>query len=135
MTRLTDTQRAYIHFSELLDLEIANSRADARQKERFRETLDAAFYFLGWAQFEYLVREEVRAIAEREARSKSRVRLVWEYLRDSVKEYSVRRRLEFIFFDRPTIINKLNKDYSVRNEIAHEYKPLPKEARDVANWL
>ena len=135
MSRLTDTRRTYMRLSQLLDQELRRRRGDARELERFRETLDAAFYFLGWAQFEYLVREEVKEIADQEARAKSRVRLAWEYLKDSVKEYSVRKRLDFIFYNKPQIISKLNKDYTVRNDIAHEYKPLPKEARDVANWL
>jgi len=72
--------------------------------EQYRQTLDAAFYFLGWAQFEYLVREEVKDITEQEAQAKSRAHLAWEYLRDNVKDSSVRRRLDFIFFNKPNII-------------------------------
>ena len=135
MSRLTETRRAYDTLTFLLDQEVRNRSGAAKELERFRETLDVAFYFLGWAQFEYLVRQESKSIAQDEARAKSRVRVAWEYLKDNIKEYPVRRRLDLIFHGNPTMISKLNKDYNLRNDIAHEYKRLPVEARDISAWL
>jgi hypothetical protein len=40
-----------------------------------------------------------------------------------------------IFHASPVVRAGLDKDYHLRNEAAHNYKSLPKEAQDVSAWL
>jgi hypothetical protein len=58
----------------------------------------------------------------------------WRYLKENVKAFPVRRRLDLIFHEVPSVRASLDKEYSVRNEAAH-YKLLPKEAKDISAWL
>lgn len=62
-------------------------------------------------------------------------RHAWAYLAENIKEYSVRKRLDLIFDSQPAVRRALDKDYSVRNDAAHNYKQLPSDARDIAAWL
>jgi hypothetical protein len=51
MSRLTETKRAYDKLIELLNQEIRKRSGSTQDLERFRQTLDVAFYLLGWGQF------------------------------------------------------------------------------------
>lgn len=135
MSRLTETKRAYDKVRRLLDDELRARTGDAKEIARFQETLDVAFYLLGWAQFEALVRRESKDIVEEKARTKTVDHYAWRYLADGIKEYPVRKRLELIFHTEPATRAQLDKDYTVRNEAAHDYKQLPANARDVSAWL
>ncbi|MFM0610191.1 hypothetical protein PQR05_37430 [Paraburkholderia sediminicola] len=135
MSRLNETKQAYDKVLQLLDQEIRNRRGSTKDLEKFRETLEVAFYLLGWSQFEYLVREEVKVVVEGRARAHTADGQAWRYLLDNVKDVSVRRRLDVLFHAKPKIRATLDKDYSVRNEAAHNYKKLPPEAKDISLWL
>jgi hypothetical protein len=89
---------------------------------------------LGWAQFEYLVRQEAEELIEEKARCQTIERHAWTYLKKNLKGLPVRLRLDFIFHANHAVRHALEKDYEVRNEAAHNYK-LPVEARDIARWL
>ena len=52
-----------------------------------------------------------------------------------MKNITVRRRLDLIFHANAAVRGSLEKEYTVRNEAAHDYKLLPKEAKDVSVWL
>lgn len=135
MSRLTETKRAYDKVRRLLDDELRARTSDAKDIARFQETLDVAFYLLGWAQFEALVRRESKEIVEEKARTKTIDQYAWKYLADEIKEYPVRKRLELIFHTDPEARAQLDKDYTVRNEAAHNYKQLPQNARDISAWV
>jgi len=135
VTRLTETQRAYSKLVQLLDQEIRERSGSTRDLERFRETLDVAFYLLGWAQFEYLVRKETEELIDGKARSQTVERHAWRYLKENVRVLKVKHRLDLIFHDKPAVRASLQRDYEVRNEAAHDYKYLPREAKDVFIWL
>ncbi|MEI6002263.1 hypothetical protein H3V53_35615 [Paraburkholderia bengalensis] len=135
MSRLTETKRTYDKLKRLLDNELRARTGDAKEIARFQETLDVAFYLLGWAQFESLVRRESKEIVEERARTKTVDQYAWNYLYDGMKEYPVRKRLDLIFHTEPAVRAQLDKDYTVRNEAAHDYKQLPANARDVSAWL
>jgi hypothetical protein len=135
MSRIQETKRAYDKLVELLDQEIRKRRGSAKELERFRETLDVAFYLLGWGQFEYLVREEAEERIEGRARAHTVDGLAWRYLKENMKSVPVRRRLDLIFHEDSAARTSLDKEYTVRNEAAHDYRSLPKEARDVSVWL
>lgn len=134
MSRLTDTKRAYDRLGKLLDAEILKRKGTARELEQFRVSLDVAFYLLGWAQFEYLVREEANEVIEEKARAKTIDGKAWQYLLGNIRNIPVRRRLDVVFHANQTMLDRLNRDYTVRSEAAHDYK-MPKEARDVSAWL
>jgi hypothetical protein len=135
MSRLTETKRAYDKLKRLLDDELRARSGDTKEIARFQETMDVAFYLLGWAQFESLVRRESKEIVDEKARAKTIDQYAWRYLADGIKEYPVRKRLDLIFHAEPALRAALDKDYSVRNEAAHDYKQLPANARDVSAWL
>lgn len=135
MSRLTETKRAYDRISRLLDDAIRNRRGQAGELEKFREILNVAFYLLGWGQFEHLVRNEANEVINEHARSKGIERHAWGHLQGNLGGLSVRKRLDLIFDAQPEVRNSLDKDYSVRNEAAHNYKQLPPEARDISAWL
>jgi hypothetical protein len=100
--------------------------------EQFRVSLDVAFYLLGWAQFEFLVRQEAIEIIEEKARAKTIDGKAWQYLAENVKNIPVRRRLDMVFHGNQTMLDGFNRDYTV--QAAHDYK-MPTEARDVSDWL
>jgi GAF domain-containing protein len=135
MSRIQETQRAYDKLVELLNQEIRKRSGSTQELERFRQTLDVAFYLLGWGQFEYLVRKEAEERIEGNARAHTLDGHAWRYLKENVKNFPVRRRLELIFHESPSVRGSLNKEYTVRNEAAHDYKLLPKEAKDISGWL
>ena len=134
MSRLSETQQAYGRVRELLDQEILK-RTGPTGLEQCRETLDVAFYLLGWAQFEYLVREEARTRIEEMAKAQTIERHAWQFLQRNLRNFPVRNRLGLIFHDQPAVRDELDKDYDIRNDAAHNYKLLPKEAKDIAVWL
>ena len=75
MSRLTETKHAYDMLGKLLDAEVLKRRGSAKELEKFRVSLDVAFYLLGWAQFEYLVRQEAtEMIDEKRAPRQSTVK-------------------------------------------------------------
>ena len=135
MSRLNETKRAYDRLSRTLDEQLRLRKGEANEIAKLRETLDVAFYLLGWAQFEYLVREESIEIVREKARTKLLDQYAWKYLQEGIKAYPVRKRLELIFHLNQDIRNELNKDYTIRNEAAHNYKSLPGEAKDISSWL
>jgi hypothetical protein len=135
MSRLTETQRAYAMLVQLLDQEIRKRTGPTRDLERFRETLDVAFYLLGWSQFEYLVRQETKDLIDQKSKVQTVERHAWQYLQDNLKALAVRRRLDLIFHTIPTVRAQLDKDYELRNDVAHNYRYLPREAKDVSAWL
>jgi hypothetical protein len=134
MSRIQETKRAYDKIVGLLDQEIRKRSGLAQELERFRQTLDVAFYLLGWGQFEYLVRKEAEVRIGDNAKSRTIDGHAWRYLNENVKSLAVRRRLDLIFHEQSAIRNSLEREYTVRNEAAHDYK-LPKEAKDVSGWL
>ena len=135
MSRLLDTCRAYDKLAQLLDQEIRNRSGSIKELERFRETLDVALYLLGWSQFEYLVRQAAKDFVEAKARAQTVERHAWQYLKDNLRDVTVRRRLDLIFHENPVARGELDKDYTFRNEAAHNYKMLPKEAKTILPWL
>lgn len=135
MSRITETKLAYDKLVELLNQEIRKRSGSTQELERFRQTLDVAFYLLGWGQFEYLVRKEAEERIEGNARAHTLEGHAWRYLKENMKNFPVRRRLDFIFHENPAVRGSLNKEYTVRNDAAHDYKLLPKEAKDVSVWL
>jgi hypothetical protein len=56
-------------------------------------------------------------------------------LKENVKNITVRRRLDLIFHGNTAVRTSLEKEYTLRNEAAHNYKLLPREAKDVSLWL
>ena len=72
---------------------------------------------------------------DEKARAKSVERHAWRYLQDNLKALAVRRRLDLIFHTETAVRVQLDKDYELRNEAAHNYRHLPKEAKDVSAWL
>ena len=135
MSRITDTQRAYDRLVQLLDQEIRKRSGSTKDLEQFRETLDVAFYLLGWSQFEYLVRQEAGDLIDERARAQSVEGHAWRFLQDNLKALPVRRRLDLIFHTNPKARGQLDKDYEFRNEAAQNYRSLPKEAKDISAWL
>lgn len=135
MNRLAETQSAYDKLIQLLDQEIRKRSGPAKDLQCFRETLDSAFYLLGWAQFEYLVRQEVGDLVDDKAQAQTVERYAWQYLKDNLRGLTVRRRLDLIFHAQPAVRSQLNKDYDLRNDAAHNYKSIPREAKDISAWL
>lgn len=135
MSRLGETQRTYDKMVQLLDQEIRARHGSTKDLERVRETLEAAFYLLGWAQFEYLVRKETEDRVKELARAQTIERHAWLFLKENVKNVKVRLRLDLIFHSSPAVRAELEKDYERRNEVAHGYKLIPKEAKDISAWL
>jgi hypothetical protein len=134
MSNLTDTKRAYDRLGKLLDAEVLKRKGSAKELEKLRVSLDIAFYLLGWAQFEYLVRQEANEMIKEKARGKTIDGKAWQFLEENIKTIPVRRRLDMIFHGDQATRDQLHKDYTVRSEAAHDYK-MPKEARDVSDWL
>jgi hypothetical protein len=135
VSKLIETKRAYDLIRELLDQELLAKKGNAQRIRDCQAALDVAFYLLGWAQFEYLVRREAKDRIETSARAKTADGISWRYVLDNIKDFSLRRRLEVIFFSNQSILSSLNRDYDVRNEAAHNYKKLPSEVSDVSAWL
>jgi hypothetical protein len=134
MSKIEETKRAYDKLSYLLDQEVLRRRGSTPNLQQFRQSLDTAFYLLGWAQFEYLVRKEAEDKIDAEARSHQLQGHAWRYLQDNLKSLSVRKRLDLLFHEDPKTRTTLERDYTVRNEAAHNYK-IPREAKDLSEWL
>lgn len=135
MSKLTETKRAYDRVQDLLRKQLLNRGSDAQQIRDAQEAVDAAFYLLGWSQFEYMTRKEAEKRIEVQAAAKTIHGTAWRYIRQNMGNFSLRRKLEIIFQSDPATLSTLNKDYDIRNEAAHNYKRLPPEARDVSAWL
>ena len=135
MSKLDGTKKAYDQITTLLDQEIRKRSGSSKNLQEFREVVDVAFYLLGWAQFEYLVRKEAERLVDGNATTKTVDKHAWNYLKENVKSLTVRKRLDLIFHSKDKTRNALDKDYSVRNEAAHNYKKLPPEARELSEWL
>jgi hypothetical protein len=86
-------------------------------------------------QFEYLVRKEAEERIEDNARAHTLAGHAWRYLKANVKNLPVRLRLDLIFHDNPSARGLLDREYAVRNDAAHDYKLLPKEAKNISGWL
>jgi len=135
VSSLVDTKRAYDKLVQLLDQEIRKRSGSTKDLEKFREALDSAFYLLGWGQFEHLVTDQTKEIIDQKIRTKSVERHAWEFLKARVKSTTVRNRLDMVFHTNPSVRGQLADDYELRNDVAHDYKKLPKEARDISAWL
>ncbi len=135
MSKLTDTKRAYDAIAKLVDAQILKKGSNTKDLQRFRETLDVAFYLLGWSQFEYLAREEARGRIEEMTRSKGVDGSAWKFVHQNLKSFTLRKKLEVIFHSDAKTLHTLNDDYDLRNDAAHNYAKLPKEARDISAWL
>jgi hypothetical protein len=135
MSKLTDTKRAYDAITKLVDTQILKKGSNLKELQRFREALDVAFYLLGWSQFEYLVREEARGRIEEMSRSKGPDGRAWKFVQQNLKSFALRKKLEVIFHSDAKTLHSLNDDYDLRNDAAHNYAKLPREARDISAWL
>jgi hypothetical protein len=135
MSRIQETKRAYDKLVELLNQEIRKRSGSTQELERFRQTLDVAFYLLGWGQFEYLVGKGAEDCIEDNARAHTLDGHAWRYLKKNLKNVPVRQKLDLIFHESPAVRGSLDREYKVRNEAAHHYKLLPKEAKDISVWL
>lgn len=135
MSKLTDTKLAYDRVRALLDQQLLARGSDAQQIRDCQSAVNVAFYLLGWAQFEYLARKEAEDRIEAQARAKTVHGGAWRFVLENVRNFSLRRKLEVIFFGDRATFNQLRKDYDIRNEAAHNYKKLPAEVSDVSAWL
>jgi hypothetical protein len=135
MSKLIETRCAYDKLAECLDQELLKRGSNANDLRRFHEALDVAFYLLGWAQFEYLVRQEAEDKIEEKARAKTVDGVAWRHLLNNSKAIPIRMRLDVIFYMNRAVRLSLDDDYELRNQAAHNYKMLPKEARDISEWL
>ncbi|KPF99809.1 hypothetical protein IP86_08360 [Rhodopseudomonas sp. AAP120] len=135
MTKLNETRLAYDRVKALLDQQLLEKKGSAQQIKDCQSAVNAAFYLLGWAQFEFLTRKEAEERIEADARAKTVHGIGWRYVLANIKAFSLRKKLEVIFFADPVTLNQLNRDYDLRNETAHNYKKLPTEVSDVSAWL
>jgi hypothetical protein len=135
MSKLTETQRAYDAISRLVRAEILKRGSNMRDLQRFREALDVAFYLLGWAQFEHLVRGEAQDRIDGMASATTINAGAWKFVQQNLKGYPLRRKLDVVFHGDVKTLAELNKDYDLRNDAAHNYSRLPSEARDISAWL
>lgn len=135
MSKLTDTRRAFEEIEELLNQQIRKGGSKARELERFREVLQAAFYLLGFGQFEHLVKAKTKSVIDEHADAKSVNGHAWRYLKTNLNGVSLRAQLDVIFHGNEALKSTLNKSYDIRNDVTHNYKSLPAEARDISNWL
>jgi hypothetical protein len=135
VSKINETKLAYDRVKALLDQQLLAKRGDAQHIRDCQLAVDVAFYLLGWSQFEYLTRKETEERIEINARAKTVHGVSWRYVLDNIKSFRVRQKLEVIFFNDKNTLSKLNKDYDVRNEAAHNYKKLPAEVSDVSAWL
>lgn len=135
MSKLIDTRRAYEAITKLVDAEILKKSSNMRDLQRFQEDLDVAFYLLGWARFEHLVRDEAKDRIEGYARSTTLDGRAWKYVQQKIKDFPLRKKLDVIFHSDAKTLAELNDDYDVRNDAAHNYARLPREARDISAWL
>jgi hypothetical protein len=135
VSKLIETKAAFDRVKALLDKELLNKKGDAQQIRDCQSAVNVAFYLLGWAQFEYLTRKEAEDRIEADARAKTVHGISWRYVLDTIKAFSLRRKLEVIFFTDPATLKKLGEDYEIRNEAAHDYKKLPSKVSDVSAWL
>ena len=131
MSNLTEIRQAYERLKRLLDQEILDHKGEAAELRRFGKWLDTAFYLLAWANFENLTRRSTETLISEGARTKSREAHAWMHLREGLKGFSVRKRLELVFHGRPKLILSLKDQYDVRNDAAHDYKKLPPEVNDL----
>lgn len=135
MSKLIETRRAFELIEGLLNQEIRKGGNRAKELVRFRETLQAAFYLLGFAQFEFLIKSKAKDIVSEHAASRTVDGHAWRQLSRSLNGVSLRSQLDIIFHSDPKLRSKLDDDYTVRNEVAHNYKRLPPEAQDIVTWL
>lgn len=135
MSRLTDTKRAYDRIATLLDQEILKKGSNSKDLQRFRESLDVAFYLLAFSQFEYLVKKEAKDVIEQKAAARTVDGRAWQYMALNLKAVPLRKQLDVIFHGNDKLLQSLHKDYDVRNEAAHDYKLLPAEARFISEWV
>ncbi|WP_374411819.1 hypothetical protein [Novosphingobium colocasiae] len=134
MSKLEQTRRAYDKISDLLNQEIRSRRGSTKDLEDYRRLLDTAFYLLGWGQFEFLIRRASRDAVEEHARTNTVHGHAWRQIQANIKALTVRQQLDIIFHTDPRTRSELDKDYTVRNEAAHDNQ-LPREAKDLSAWL
>ena len=135
MSRLIETAAAYKTVANLLDQEIRKRSGSTADLQRQRDALDVAFYLLGWAQFEHLVKKEAEQVIDEQGGTRHIARHAWAFMNKELKRASVRQKLDLIFHGRDAVRASLDKDYTVRNEAAHNYRMLPPEAKDVGAFL
>ncbi|MGM4877060.1 hypothetical protein AB7645_38160 [Bradyrhizobium sp. 956_D2_N1_5] len=135
MSKLIETRRAFALVEELLNQEIRKGGNQAKELARFRETLQAAFYLLGFAQFEFLVKSKSKEVVSEHAALRTADGHAWRHLKQNINGVSLRAQLDIIFHSDPKLRSKLDENYTVRNDVAHNYKRLPPEAQDIVTWL
>ncbi|ABD87043.1 hypothetical protein [Rhodopseudomonas palustris] len=135
MSKLNETKLAFDRVKALLDQQLLEKKGNAQQIRDCQSAVNVAFYLLGWAQFEFLARKEAEERIEADARAKTVDGIGWRYVLDNIKAFSLRRKLEVIFFGDQATLGQLKRDYDIRNEAAHNYKKLPGEVSDVSAWL
>lgn len=135
MSKLTETKRAYDRINKLINDELLKRGSDAKELRKFQETLDVAFYLLGWAQFEHLLRQETTTRIEQHARAKTIDGIAWKHIQTNIKILPLRRRLDMIFHANRAVLDSLHDDYEIRNDAAHNYGRVPQEAHDISEWL
>ena len=135
MSNLTEIRQAYERLKQLLDQEMLNRKGEVAELRRFRKWLDTAFYLLAWANFENLTRKKVETIVSEGVRGKGRDMHAWVHLKETLRAYTVKKRLELVFHGQPKVISSLKDQYDLRNEAAHDYKKLPPEANDLPGTL
>ncbi len=59
----------------------------------------------------------------------------WFFLLERIKDYPVRKQLDLVFHGRDDVIKTLNRQYTVRNEAAHDHRKLPPEAKDLPGLI
>lgn len=135
MSKLTETRAAYAYLSKYLDQEVRKGASNVNTLRRHQDALNRAFYLIGWGQFEFLVNERFKQEAEQKAAVRNVDGLAWKYLRDNPRGIAMRQRLDVVLHAKPAVRDKLKGDYDVRNEVAHNNKPLPADAQDLDAWL
>jgi hypothetical protein len=135
VSKLSETKLAYDRVKALLDQQLLEKKGSAQQIRDCQEAVNVAFYLMGWAQFEFLTRKAAQERIETEARAKTVHGVAWRHILKNFSPFSVRRKLEVIFFTDQATLGRLNKDYELRNDESHNYKKLPRDVSDVSAWL
>ncbi len=134
MSRLTETKRAFDKVTALLDQEIRKKASNSKDLEKYRATVEIAFYILAFGQFEYLVKREAADIIEENAALKTLDGRAWKI--EVHKGYiPLRKQLDLIYHTDQKVLKSLNDSYSIRNDSVHGNRMLPKEAKDVALFI
>ena len=135
MSKLSETQKAYDRITDLLGRAILTNRGSVNELRKAQDVLDVAFYLLAWGQFEYLVKNEVKDRVSGGARAKGLLGFPWRLLNQNIRQMTISQMLELIFIADQQTLEKLQKDYGVRNASTHDYRMLPTPKVRVSEWI